>query len=351
MPQLVSLLQMRNTVRRMTARYTPQQMPDSQVDYYLNLYLTLHFPLQFKNIKLTKPYVFYTVPNVDTYTFVYENGLTTTPAGDEIPGNIQISPPVYCQGYLLNYFQDKTQFYNIWPKLSVNQQISTGTGDATDTYSGTIPSFPFLRAQQDIFGNVTEAAVYISCSDDTGFSFVLTDVPFPNNNTGDLVGQDDVIYGQVNYLTGAYTFNLVTTALPAGQPIYASVVPYQASRPISTLFYDQQIVLRPVPLQVYQIEFQVSQQPTQLIADLQAPELDEWYQLICAGASMLIYADFPDPQGKADLQPTYDEQLKIAQRRTLRQLSSQRVNTIFSQRGSRWSLAGQMYGAEYSGGF
>ena len=344
----VTLDMMRTTVRRMTARYTPQQMPDSQIDSYLNLYLTLHFPLQFKNIKLTKPYVFTTVPNVDTYDFVYENGLTTTPNGDPVPGNIQITPPVYCQGYLLSYYQDKTQFYNRWPKLSINQIINSGTGVAADLYTGTIPPFPFLRAQVDIFGNVTESAVIISWSDDTGFSAVIQDQPIAGSNIGNLVDENENIIGQVNYLTGAYSFS---QTIIAGTTIYASVVPYQAARPIAALFYNSQIVLRPVPIYVFQVEFQISQSPTQLIADSQAPELDEWYQLVCAGASMLIYADFPDPEGQAYLMPVYEKQLCIAQRRTLRQLSSQRVATIFSVKGTGYNGLAWNYGSEYSGGF
>ena len=127
---MVTLADMRNTVRRMTARYTPEQMPDTQVDTYINLSYTLQMPENFKNLKLTKPYVFTTVPNVDTYDFVYENGLATDPAGNPIPGNIQLTPPVYCQGYILRYFQDKTTFYNRWPKLTVNQIINSGDGTA-----------------------------------------------------------------------------------------------------------------------------------------------------------------------------------------------------------------------------
>lgn len=347
MPQLVSLDQMRNTVRRMTARYTEQQMTTTQIDLYINLFYTLHFPEQFKNIKLTKPYVFTTVPNVDTYDFVYENGLVTDAAGNDIPGNIQITPPVYCQGYLLRYYQDKTTFFNRWPKLSVNQQINIGTGLNSTSYTGTIPGFPFLRAEMDILGNVTESNVIISTFNDSGFSFTLKDRAIANSNSGFLVGDNDFIYGAVNYVTGAYSFNLITTAIPAGDIIYASIVPYMASRPIETLFYNQQIILRPVPLQVYQIEFQISQQPTQLLAANQAPELDEWYQFICAGAAKLIYADFPDPEGMQYLMPIWQEQLQIAQRRTLRQLGSQRVATIFSQPGRPFSS--WFFGTEYSG--
>ncbi len=353
MTQLVSLDQMRTTVRRMTARYTPQQMQDAQIDNYINLFYTLHFPEQFKNLKLTKPYVFTTIPNVDTYDFVYEYGIATNPAVADpndvnhfLPGNIQITPPVYCQGYILRYSQDKTTFYNRWPKLTVNQQIDTGDG-TTGPFSGTIPSTPFLRAQLDVFGNVTEAAVIISSFDDSGFNYSISDVPLASNNTGNLVDTSGNVVGQVNYLTGAWNFTSVTSSIPNGAAIYASVVPYQASRPTDVIFYNQQITFRPVPMQVYQVEFQISQQPTQLIANNDAPELDEWYLFLCAGAARLIYTDFPDPEGMAYIDGVFQEQLQLAQRRTLRQLSSQRAQTIFSQPGR--PMASWFWGTEYSG--
>jgi len=343
---MVTLLEMRNTVRRMTARYVPAQMTDTQIDRYINLSYTLQMPENFKNSKLTKPYVFTTIPNVDTYDFVYQSGIAVNAAGDPIPGNIQISPPVYCQGYILRYSQDKTTFYNRWPKLTVNQQIGVGDG-TSGTYSGTIPSTPFLRGQLDIFGNLTESAVIISSYDDTGFSLVLGDIPLINSNTGTLVDDQNVVVGSINYLTGAYSFNLAAGIIPAGATIYASVVPYQASRPTDVIFYNQQITFRPVPMQVYQIEFQISQQPTDLLTDNQAPELDEWYLFVCAGAAKLIYTDFPDPEGMAQLMPIWQEQLQIAQRRTLRQMGSQRAATIFSQPGR--PLASWFMGTEYSG--
>lgn len=350
----VTLADMRLTTRRMTARYTTQQMPDSQLDDYINKSYTIHMPLQFKNAKLTKPYVFTTVPNVDTYQFVYENGLVTiaqqppNPAL-QVPGNITISPPVYCQGYILRYYQDKTTFYNRWPNLSVNQQINTGSGLAT-AYTGTIPSTPFYRGQLDIFGNVTEPAVIISAFDNTGFNYVITDAPVANSNTGNLVDSLGNTVGTVNYLTGAYTFTVANAAvIPTSATIYAAVVPYQPSRPTDVLFYNQQIVLRPCPMQVYQMEFQISQQPTELIAAGDFPELSEWYLFVCAGAAKLIYTDFPDEEGMRYLMPIWEEQLHTAQRRTLRQLASQRASTIFSQPGWSRNWATYFYGTEYSG--
>src|SRR6185295_5862456 len=154
--------------------------------------------------------------------------------------------------------------------------------------------------------------------------------------------------GFINYLTGQYDFNVANSAvLPANATIYASVIPYQASRPVDVIFYNQQITFRPVPQQVYQVEFQISQQPTQLIQNSAAPELDEWYLFICAGAAKLIYTDFPDPDGMAYLMPIWQEQLQMAQRRSLRQMGSQRSSTIFSHAGR--PLASYFWGTEYSG--
>ncbi len=355
--QLVSLEMMENTVRRMTARYTEQQMTTEQIDRYINLAYTIHFPECFKNTKLTKPYVFLTVPNVDTYDFIYEDTPTEPSTGNRTqvsPGNFQITPPVYCQGYILRYFQDKTTFYNRWPKLTVNQQIDSGGNAPNIHYTGIIPSTPFLRAQLDIFGNVTESAVIISAivndpqASNSGFSYAISDVPQVGTNLGNLVDQAGNTVGTVNYLTGAYDFNVADNlTIPPNATIYASVVPYQASRPVDVIFYNQQITFRPVPLQVYQVEFQITQQPTQLIASNSAPELDEWYLFICAWAAKLIYTDFPDDDGMKYLMPIWQEQQQLAQRRTLRQMGSQRAATIFSQPGRPY--AGYFYGTEYSG--
>jgi hypothetical protein len=360
--QLVSLEQMENEVRRITARYDEAQMSTAQVDYYINLAYTLRLPEQFRNIKLTKPYVFLTTPNVDTYDFIYEeNPVNANPTQNVVasPGAIQINPPVYCQGYLLRYWQDKSTFYNRWPNLSVNQIINSGGKPADTDYTGFIPSTPFYRGQLDIFGNVTEAAVIISASVpnvksvNSGFVYTLTDVPQPNSGTpniGLLVEESGLQAGTVNYLTGEYHFIPLNDAtIPSDAVIYAAVVPYQPSRPTDMLFYNQQLVLRPCPLQVYQIEFQTSQQPVQLLASGDAPELNEWWQFVCLLAAELIYTDFPDPEGMAYIQPLLDKQRSEAQRRTLRQLSTQRAQTIFSAPGWARNVAGYFTGNEYSG--
>jgi len=352
----VNLGSMRDEVRRMTARYTEAQMTTSQIDNYINLAYTIHLPSSFKNIKLTKPYSFLTTPNVDTYAFPYESGLLTTPAGIPVPGNVQVTPPAYCQGYELRYFQSKTTFYNLWPKLTVNQQIGNGGNASGVAYNLTIPSIPFFRAEQDIFGNVTLPGVIISANNPNTqinsdpFVFTATDVPVANSNIGNLFDVSGNDVGDVNYITGEV--NLTPNGsdiIPAGNAIYASVVPYQSSRPVDILFYNQQFVLRPCPQQVYEVELQISQQPTDLIASNSMPELNEWYLFICAWAAKLIYTSFPDEIGMKYIEPIWQEQMQMAQRRTLKQLGTQRAETIFSAPGWGRNRASAFYGTAYSG--
>ena len=308
---------------------------------------------------MTKPYVFTTVPNVDTYDFVYQDGLVVNPSGSSgtqnefLPGNIVLTPPVYCQGYILRFYNDKTTFYNRWPNLSVNQQIGTGGKTVGTAYTGTIPSTPFYRAQLDVFGNVTEPMVVISAFDNSGgatsgTTYVLTDIPLFGKDVGNLVEASGAVAGTVKLFDWCITFTPTgVQTIPASANIYAAVVPYQSSRPTDVIFYNQQITFRPCPQQVYQVEFQISQQPLALISNNDAPELDEWFLLICAGAAKLIYTDFPDEEGLAYVLPIFQEQLQLAQRRTLKQLGTQRAATIFSQPGR--PLASWFFGTEYSG--
>lgn len=350
---MVTKAQMRTIVREMTGRHTSTQMSDVKIDSYINRAYTLHFPLEFKTLKLTKPYIFLTTPNVDTYNFVYQNGLTTLPNGDPVPGNIQINPPVYCQGYALRYYQNKSNFYACWPKLTVNQELQMGN-NTSGPYTGVISSFPFLRAQVDILGNVVESSVVFSAivndpnSTNSGFTYTCSDVPQVGSNLGNLLDESDNVVGQVNYLTGEYSFTLANAAvLPDDCTLYVSVVPYQSSRPTDVLFYNQQLVLRPVPQQVFQMSFEISQQPLDLAGDGDSPELDEWYLLICAMAARLIYISYPDDVGLQAAQAVIDEQVLKAQRRTLRQKGSQRAQTLFTQPIRPYQ--GYYLGTQYSG--
>lgn len=346
---MVTLSDLRTKVRRITGRYDSAQLTNKQINIYINLFYTLQFPEEFKTYKLTSPYIFNTVPNVDCYQFPYQNGL---PGGQS--GNISIFPPVFCQGYQLCYYQDKSIFYNRWPKLTNAFQINSGN-NTVGPYFGTIPFTPMLRANMNIFGNVVQPGVLLTANS-SGFTMTLTDQPTDDlqasppvvSNIGNLVGPqlNPSANNFINYITGQYSFT-TNVPIPSGTPIQFQGVPFEPSRPIDVLMYNNLIIFRPVPADSYQIEFQVSRQPTDLMADSDSPEMNEWYLFIALGTAKLIYTDFPDPEGEATCERQFEEQRLIAQRRTLKQISSsQRAPTIFSTptRGGvgypGWSLPG-----------
>lgn len=330
-------------IRKITGRYNESQMPSATIKTYFNRYYTLHFPEEYKFLKLTSPYVITTTPNVDTYSFPYESNIPNSTLPEGTKGNITVMPPIYCQGYLLNYFQDRTTFYNVWPRRTNMFQVNTGVASTVNPYTGTIPFTPMLRAQLDVFGNVVESAVLFTAqqSNPNYVTFLAQDKPQSGSDIGlitqldgTLIPPSQVNIGTINYLTGAYSFTPLTP-LPSGVPINVQGLPYQTARPIAVLFYNQLFTFRPVPADIYQVEFQVSRQPSEIIATDGQPELDEWYMMLALGTAELIYTAFPDPEGLKYCQQQLDRYKQLAQRRTLKQMSSQRAQTIFSVPGNR----------------
>lgn len=339
-PVLSSLQDIRNKVRRVTARYTQESLTDSQIDNYVNTFYLYELPENFRNLKLLVPFNFTTTPNVACYDFPYQEGFTD-PNGNSSPGYNNIKPPVFCQGYLLRYFQDRTSFYSIWPKRTQIYQIGTGDG-TVGPYTGIIPFAPMLRADQDIYGNVTEPNVIFSAQNITDNNFILTATDSPQqvingpigtayapSDVGDLVGNLLVEGSNVNYITGQFSFT-TTVPIPSGIPINVQAIPYMPSRPVDVLFYNQQLTFRPVPTDVFQVEIQAMMLPTQLLSSIATPQLNEWWQYLALGASKLVYTDFPDPEGLEYCLKLLQEQMQLVQRRTLVQLSTQRAQTIFS---------------------
>lgn len=329
-----TLQDIRDKVRKVTARYNQEQLTDDQIDTYINTFYMYELPENFRTLKLLVPFVFTTIPNQACYDFPYQEGFTD-PNGKISPGYLNVKPPVYCQGYRLRYFQDKDMFYGTWPKRSSTQLVATGDGDSF--YEGTIPFFPMLRGELDIFGNVTVSNVIFSIQNSSNLSSeatVINDKPVQDSSLGQLTlvqnGVETILPDSfVNYLTGEWQLTL-PFSVPSTDGIYVQAIPYQPSRPVDVLFYNQQFIFRPVPIAVFQVEFQAMKTPTQMIASSDAPELNEWWQYLALGAAKLVYTDFPDPEGLDYCLKLLQEQMQLVQRRTLVQLSTQRANTIFS---------------------
>jgi hypothetical protein len=203
-------------------------------------------------------------------------------------------------------------------------------------------------------------------------TFTDTDQPIPLDipqqqlfvNPGVLTGNQGGT-GTIDYLTGVCTVTYAT-APPVGVNCSAHYHPYVASRPRDILFWQQQLFIRPIPNDTYFVKMMAYMMPTTVMnaatnatvrpslnvvgnndVDVQGftgasgslstdlPQFNEWWQLISYGAALKIFAEDGDWTEFERVKIIFEEQKMLAQRKTLRQLAHQRIQTVYSFNGGR----------------
>jgi hypothetical protein len=302
-------------IRKLTARPSTNQISDASIVDYVNLFYQFDFPQALKVFDFHKTYSFITQPNQDVYTLSQADRNNYT----------SFDPPVFCSGYYMNFYENREQFFRMWPALFTTTNLTTGTGIA-GPYTGTVPGIPVLSG-----------SLLLSVVGPAGTTLTATDV-----GTGALSGTltDDVVAGTINYVTGAIsvTWNAL---IPNGNVITAKYTPYQPSRPLGMLFYDNIFTLRPVPDQAYKIEIQTYVQPfpaNYLVTgeytalDLTAqPLLNDYFQMLAYGAACKIFVDSLEMENYQIVLPLLKEQMNFAERKTMMQIKTQRTQTIYSE--------------------
>lgn len=308
-----TLARIRKKVRRLTATPSANQLPDSEIDEYIDTFYQQDLPAHLKLWNLHDTYEFYTQQNEDRYT---------------LPVNTytNISPPCYIAGYQSFYTQLREQFFNIYPKLNFSQDVATGNGSA-GPYIFTLTNVPCLKRD-----------FLVSAVDTNGITRTLVDVPV-NDTTGNLVadGTTTPTLGTINYVTGAVTVTNFGDIIATGTTINAQYVPYEANRPTAMLFYDDEMILRPVPDKAYKVTIEVYRTPSQLLTVAgDEPDIQQWWQYIAFGAAYKILEDRQDTETMQALAARLDEQKQLVLHRTLEQLTPQRTETIFSEQSTNY---------------
>ena len=302
-----TLVAIRKKIRRLTRSMSPAQMADVDIEEYINTFIQYDFPEHLRLFNLHKTLTWYTEPNIDTYTNLsFTSGLINF---DQT--NLTINPPIYIAGNQAFFTQSREQFYGIYSIIeSVVDTKLRGNGVATH-FVGVLSQIPVLR------NNVT----FVS-KDALGNGIKVYD-----DGIGNLL---PVGSGTINYLTGAYVLDF---AIAPGllQPIYSETLPYIAGQPLAVLYYNNTFTIRPVPDKVYPVNMEVYVRPTELLADIDHPELEEWWQYIAYGASKKIFEDRMDMDSVAQILPEFKQQERLCLRRTLVQQSNERVSTIYTE--------------------
>lgn len=319
---MTTLADIRTKVRRLTGRPSVQAITDAQIDEYVNTFYLYDMPETLRLGSLKTNFTFLTEANVDQYDLSTLQ-ITLPDGSTDSALNLiyELCPTAYVNGYQVGWFQDQAQFYGIWPKLAQTLTSITGNG-TTGPYTWTLSNVPVLQN-----------SISVSAIDNTGATVQLVDIP-TNRTTGTwrIVNTLTSVTGSINYLTGAGTVTF-SNAIPSGNEITITSVPYSASRPATILLYDNTLTFRPVPDRPYKVQIEAFQLPTALLSAGSSPKLKQWWQYLAYGAAKKVFQDSQDPEGLAGIIQAYKEQETLVMRRTIAQLSNQRAATIYSDGG------------------
>jgi len=301
------LEQIRAKVRRLTARPSANQITDAELNDYINDFYIYDLPQVLKQWDLKS-----SLSPIEATTTGGDRILTEGRWLYTVDSNqyISLEPPFYVGGYEIEYFQDVRSFFNYFPTRTSSQTLATATGIA-GPYSGTVTGTPILFN-----------SVFITAQDGTGNTLVVE-----SDEAGNLIG-DVVAGGTIDLITGAVANLTFTALIPVGNIINSQAVSYVEARPQAVLYQDDTLTFYPVPDTAYEISCVVYSNPAELTG-VAEPEIRQWWNLIAMGAAIKIFTDNLDVESIAKIQPLYDQQKRLVLRKTLKQLSTQRVGTIF----------------------
>lgn len=336
-------------VRKITGRPSNAQISDAEIVNYINTFYVYDMPEHLKLISLRYNYEFVCTANIPAYDFPTDTYLTEM-------------PPVYIGGYQSYMTQSRQNFFRINPQLNFLQQ-QVYTGDGTDgsggTYTGQFltqtPILPGFKtnppgaysnsAVTDIEAKFINWNVLVSAlGAPDATSGISPSISLIDDGQGNLFDPTDnstdpsVNRGTINYITGAITITQFAAAIPTGNAINVQYVPYVASRPTTCVFFQDQILLYPIPDQGYTVSFEAYRYPISFNVDNVGnfdgtlnPQLNEWWQLLAYGAADKIFADNADFENMTKFRPLLDEQMNLVLRRTIVQQTSERTATIYTE--------------------
>lgn len=365
------LNRLRYTIRKITGKFDFSQLPDSSIgevslsnpagiDDYINDFYLYDMPEHFRSLRLRDFYTFTTVPNCGTYN---------------IPQNvIQLYQPIYVDNYQFAFYQSPDTFYRIWPELNfIDQNLFTPDG-STQSYSFTLTQTPVQQGTVVIGLQPNQSGQVAGILE----TFTDQDQPIPLDipkqqyfvNPGTLTGNQGGT-GTINYLTGAVTITYASAfGPPSGALSSCHYHPYVASRPRDIMCWQQQLFLRPIPNDTYSVKVMAEVLPTTVLSaasnstqhpslfvdpattttsaptpttvtiqgfsgssgslPTDLPQFNEWWQLIAYGASLKIFAEDGEHEEYARYEPYFERQKLLAQRKTLKQIAQNRIQTPYA---------------------
>lgn len=134
----------------------------------------------------------------------------------------------------------------------------------------------------------------------------------------------------VNYLSGTANVTF-PVAIPAGNNINVKCVFYQTGLPRAILYYNNIIYLRNPPDNQYTVELTAYLSPAAFLNSSQSVQFGYMCEYLARGAARKILSDTGDVEQFNFYEPLFREQELLVWKRSQRQFTSTRTQTLYSQ--------------------
>lgn len=378
-------------IRRIIKSPSDSVITDDLLIDYINRFWIMDVDARIQLFDLKTKYSFQTVPGVDQYNMPLYN-IQTESGSQNInfyPVYQGFLNPMYVNGVQIQLETQKNLFFNLWPNVTQQiYQVALGDG-VTTNFTFQLPVSPnnqtplppgipfqyFLRGHVDITGIIATGAnvdpffgitlsntggvvnipstsifpaVYITAVDQNFNSLVVQDsgqflidsgVNKPNYgllmNPGaapfgySAMASYSTILNTVNYLTGEIN---VTFQRPpaANSPISVQAYLFQSGLPRGALFYNNVITLRNPPDRQYLVEVDAYLSPAAFLSSSAAVQFGYMSEYIARGAARKILSDTGDIEQFQFYEPFFIEQEILVWKRSQRQFTNNRTQTIYS---------------------
>ncbi len=387
-------------IRRIIKAPSNQAISDSLLIDYINRFWINDVDARIQLFDLKKKYQFFTTPGVDQYNMPLYDLQQESP--NEDPQNIGFYPvyqgflPMcYVDGINVSFHTEKHTFFNTWPNVTQQNRI-IDQGDGTPgPYNLQIPLLPgtqpqnppfnpILRGHVDVSGIIAsgtnidppvgavgaafqtdipvtsvDSKVFITSLASNGENIIVADSGQfleTNINYGLLMQPGKAPLGNaplgsnsysttentINYLTGEINVTFPTN-IPLGNNIYVQCYFFQTGLPRAILFYNNVLTLRNVPDSQYLVELDGYLTPAAFLNTTDAIQYGYMSEYIARGAARKILSDTGDDEQLNFYEPLFREQEILVWKRSQRQWTSTRTQTIYSQ-GMGGSILGNIQG-------
>ena len=217
------------------------------------------------------------------------------------------------------------------------------TGSNTDPYFGTtintnIPTTSIIPAvyitSLDAYGNniiVSDSGQFLfdGLVNQANYGLLMNPGSAPYGNTP-LTGTYSTTENTINYVTGVG--NVTFSTPPAnGANINVQCYYFQSGLPRSILYYNNVLTLRMPPSQQYLVELDTYLSPAAFFNTDAAIPFGYMAEYIARGAARKILSDTGDVEQYMFYEPIFKEQELLVWKRSQRQWTNNRTETIYSQ--------------------